>query len=79
MTGDLWEVRAWPGGLSLELRGDPPGVVIVQGSDRVRLELGDVRSVIAAMGDAAADLAGLLAVIVLVLFQESFWAKISLW
>jgi hypothetical protein len=32
MTGDLWEVRTLPGGLSLELRGDPPGLVIVQGS-----------------------------------------------
>ena len=48
-------------GLALELRGNPPALVIVQGSDWIRVELASVKTVIAAMGDAAADLAGLLA------------------
>jgi len=54
MTGQLWEVRTLHGGLSLELRGGPLrwgsgtrfareklALVIVQGSDRVRVELAD--------------------------------------
>lgn len=48
-------------GLSLELRGDPPGLVLVQGSDRVIVELAHVKTVVVAMVDAAADLAGVLA------------------
>jgi hypothetical protein len=35
--------------------------VLVQGSDRVRVDLSHVKTVIAAMGDAAADLAAVLA------------------
>jgi hypothetical protein len=59
MTGDLWEVRTLHGGLSLELRGgEKPALVIVQGSDRVIVGLAHVKAVIAAMGDAAEDLAG---------------------
>ena len=50
-----------PGGLSLELHGNPPALVIVQSGDRVIVELAHVKTVIAAMGDAAAGLAGLLA------------------
>ncbi len=54
---DLWEVRRLHGGLSLELRGGEsrdgmstkPALVIVQGSDRVRVELADVKTVVAAM------------------------------
>ena len=61
MTADLWDVPTLPGGLSLELRGNPPALVIVQGSDRAKVGLAHVKSVIAAMGDAAADLAGLVA------------------
>ena len=69
MTGDLWEVRTLHGGLSLELRGGEsrdgmstkPALVIVQGSERVRVELGDVKLVVAALVDAAADLAEVLA------------------
>jgi len=66
MTGDVWEVRTLLGSLALELHGDPPGLVLVQGSDRVRVDLAHVKAVhsaalrdgmIAAMGDAAADLA----------------------
>lgn len=62
MSGDLWEVRRLRGGLSVELRGgEKPALVLVQGEDRVRVELADVKVVMAAMGDAAADLAGVLA------------------
>ena len=51
-----------PGGLALELRaGDDPALVIVQDGDRVRMELPHVKAVIAALGDAAADLAEVLA------------------
>ncbi len=53
------EVRPLHGGLALELRGgDKPGLVLVQGSARVIVELAHVKTVIAAMGDAAADLVG---------------------
>jgi hypothetical protein len=45
----------------LELRGDPSGLVLVQGSDRVIVELAHVKTVVVAMVDAAADLAGVLA------------------
>ena len=61
MDSDLWEVRTLPSGLTLELRGDPPGLALVQGSERVRVDLAHVKAVIAAMGDAAAHLAGVLA------------------
>ena len=54
-------MRSLHGGLGLELRGNPPALVIVQSSDRVRLDLAHVKVVIAAMGDAAVDLAGLVA------------------
>ena len=47
MTADLWKVRTMPGGLSLELcGGDKPSLVIVQGSDRVRVDLAHVKAVI---------------------------------
>ena len=59
---DLWEVRTVRGEVNLELRGgEKPALVIVQGEDRVRVELADVKAVVAAMADAAADLAGVLA------------------
>jgi hypothetical protein len=71
-------VRTLHGGQGLELRGGEsrdgmrtkPALVIVQGSERVRVEMADVKLVhsaslrdgtVAAMGDAAADLAGVLA------------------
>jgi hypothetical protein len=58
MTGDLWEVRTWPDGLALELcGGNKLGLVLVQGNDRVRVELAPAKAVIAAIDDAAADLA----------------------
>jgi len=60
MTGDLWEERTLPDSLTLELHGNPPGLVLVRGSDRIRAELAHVKTVIAAMGNAAVDLAGLL-------------------
>jgi hypothetical protein len=59
---DLWEVRELPGGLSLELQaGDDPALVLAQGECRVRVELPHVKVVVAALVDAAADLAKLLA------------------
>ena len=51
-----------PGGLALELHGgDDPDLVIVQGSDRVIVRLTDAKLVLAAIGNGAADLAGVLA------------------
>lgn len=42
----LWEVRTLAGGLRLELRGgDKPALVMVHGSDRVRVDLADFKSV----------------------------------
>jgi hypothetical protein len=59
---DLWEVRALPTGLSLELHGGgDPALVLAQGENRVRVELAQVKSLMAALADAAADLAELLA------------------
>jgi hypothetical protein len=56
MTNDLWEVRTLHGGLSAELRGrEKPALVLVQGSERVRVELADVKVVVAGIADAAAD------------------------
>jgi len=52
MTGDLREVRTLVGGLILELHGNPPTVVLIQGSDRVRVDLANVKTAIVAMGDA---------------------------
>ena len=51
MTSDLWNVRALPDGLALELRGNPPGLVLVQVDDRVGVELAHVKMVITAMGN----------------------------
>jgi ABC-type uncharacterized transport system permease subunit len=56
---DLWEMRTLHGGLSLELRGEEPALLIVQGSDWVRVELASVKLVVAAMAGAAGDLAPL--------------------
>ena len=42
MTGDVL----------LELYGDPPALVLVQGSDRVIVDLAHAKTVIAEMGDA---------------------------
>ena len=47
MTDSLWEVRTLPGGLALELQGNPPALVLVQGSDRVRVNLAYVKTVVA--------------------------------
>jgi hypothetical protein len=59
---NLWEVRELPGGVALELRaGDDPALALVQGENRVRVELAHVRELVAALVDAAADLAGVLA------------------
>jgi hypothetical protein len=55
-------VRELPNGLALELRaGDDPALVLVQGENRVRVELTQVKALVAALVDAAADLAEVLA------------------
>jgi hypothetical protein len=62
MRGDLWEVRGLPSGLALELQaGDDPALVLAQGDNRVRVELAHVKALVAALTDAAADLAEVLA------------------
>ena len=59
---DLWEVRSLDGGLALELRaGDEPALVLVQGENRVRVDLAHSKALVAALTDAAADLAEVLA------------------
>jgi hypothetical protein len=59
---DLWEVRELPGDLALEMRGgDKPALVLVQGENRVRIELAHAKVLVAALTDAAAGLAELLA------------------
>jgi hypothetical protein len=56
MNGDLWEVRPLPGGLALELRaGDKPALVLAQGENRVRVEMAHVKSLVAALAEAAAE------------------------
>lgn len=59
---NLWETRELPGEISLELRaGDHPALELTQGEDRVHVELALARHVIAALTDAAADVAEFLA------------------
>ena len=59
---NLWEVRDLSGLLCLELHaGKHPALVLAQGENAVRIELAHARHVIAALTDAAADLAELLA------------------
>jgi hypothetical protein len=50
---DLWEVRTLPDGMTLELWGGAnPALVLVQGERRVRVNLADVRAVVAGLVDA---------------------------
>ena len=59
---ELWEVRDLPDDLALELHaGDRPALVLVQGKNHVQVELSRVKGLVAALTDAAADLAELLA------------------
>ena len=59
---DLWEARELTGRLALGMHaGDDPALVLAQGEDRVKVDLADVKGVMAALVDAAADLAELLA------------------
>jgi hypothetical protein len=54
----LWEVRRLPNGLALEIWGrGNPALVLAQGERRVRVDLADVKPVVAGLTDAAADLA----------------------
>ena len=49
-------------GTTLELRaGDDPALVLAQDDNRVRVELSNVKPLVAALTDAAADLAEVLA------------------
>ena len=49
-------------GLTLELQaGDSPALAFVQGANRIRVDLFSVKGLVAALTDAAADLAGVLA------------------
>jgi hypothetical protein len=58
MTGDPWEVRNVPGGLTLELHGgDKPATMLRQGDQAIRVELAHVKGLVAALADGAADLA----------------------
>jgi hypothetical protein len=62
VTADLWEVRTLPNGPALELwGGGNPALVLSQGERRVRVDLPHVKPVVAALVDAAADLAEVLA------------------
>jgi hypothetical protein len=65
MTDDkqnLWEVRSLPDGITLELRaGDDPALVLVQGENRVRMELAHVKAVVAVLAGAVVGLTTLLA------------------
>ncbi|MFC2023488.1 hypothetical protein ACFLT5_01985 [Chloroflexota bacterium] len=59
---NLWEVRELPRGAVLELRaGDKPALVLAQGENRLSVELAQVKAVVAALVDGAADLAEVLA------------------
>ena len=59
---DLWETRTVLRGTVLELRiGDDPALVLVQGENRVRVKLAHIKILVAALTDAAADLAEVLA------------------
>lgn len=59
---DLWEARKRDSGLVPELlAGDAPALVLVQGENRIRVNLTYVKALVAALTDAAADLAEVLA------------------
>ena len=59
---DLWETRTLPHGTVLELRaGNDPTLVLTQGDNHIRVRLSNVKALVAAMTDAAADLAEVLA------------------
>jgi hypothetical protein len=58
----LWEVRTLSDGLTRELwDGGNPALVLAQGERRVRVDLAQVKPVVAGLTDAAAGLAELLA------------------
>lgn len=59
---DLWEARPLPDGVTLELRaGNDPALVLVQGENRVQIDLAYAKEVVAALVDPAADLTTFLA------------------
>ena len=59
---DLWEMRTLTNGLTLEmLAGDDPALVLAQSENRARVEFASVECLVAALTDAAVDLAEVLA------------------
>jgi hypothetical protein len=59
---NLWEARDLPDGIIVELTaGNIPSLVLVQGENRVTVKLAQVKTLVAALVDAAADLAEVLA------------------
>ena len=62
MTRDPWEVRDAGDGLALELHGgDKPTLVLRQGNQVIQVELANVKALVVALVDGAADLAEVLA------------------
>jgi hypothetical protein len=61
MIGYLWLSRKTASGMVIELRaGDRPALVLTQVTNRIRIDLTDVRLLAAAWADGAAELAELL-------------------
>ena len=59
---DLGELRKVDAGRAREIQaGDAPALVLVQGENRITLHLTQVRGVVVALTDGAADLAASLA------------------
>jgi hypothetical protein len=57
----LWEVRELPGRLALELRaGDDLAMVLVQGENRIRVQLADAKNVVFSLVHGTTDLAEVL-------------------
>jgi hypothetical protein len=55
-------VRRLPDGLTLELQaGNNPALVLALGDNRVRVDLANAKALVAALTDAAAELAEVLA------------------
>jgi len=53
---DLWEARKLDAGLVLKLHaGNAPALVLVQGENRIRVKLSNVKGLVAALTDAAAQ------------------------
>jgi hypothetical protein len=59
---DVSEIRDLPDSPSLDLHAEKsPALLLTQGTKRVRTELAHIKTLVAALADAAADLAKILA------------------